>query len=354
MTMTRNIFKIMLSAAAISLVMVSCSDDDDYTPAKVPTNNQVYFNYADNNTFSIEENQESVSVKVYRIKTDKAVSIKYTAEQPDGQGNIFVLPSSIDFKAGENVTDLVIGIDFAKVVPKDTYTLNLTIDSEESSPYGNDSSTVVVEYFEKGDPLRDAICGFYDGAGSGGEYFSNTWYYTEWNLNYGSDGVDAVRLLPGDERDEVLMRNYSPTSDDVHLTDVVGKVTTLATEEEAYAWWCGDNDPSTVTYPSSYWNQDYTLLGYITFEPQPCGTYTLDFYGVYDYDLTFASAWATGTWCSTPTDAFIVPIVGVRNADGSYVVKQIDFTTYGWCYMFYYPGYVHYFVAYGMGVLDLE
>lgn len=354
--MTRNLFKIMLSAAAVSMLMCSCSEDDEYkyTPAEVPTNNQVYFNYTDNTTFSIEENQESVSVTAYRINTDAAASIKYTAEQPEGQGNIFVLPSTIDFAAGQNKAELKIGIDFEKVVPKTTYTLDLTIDSEESSLYGNNSCTIIVEYYEKGDPMRDAICGFYDGEGTGGEYFTNSWYYTAWTLNYGSDGVDAVRLLPGDEKDEVLLRNYSPTSDDIHLTDVVGKVTTFETEAEAYAWWCGDNDPSTVTYPSSYWNQNYKLLGYITFEPQQCGTYTLDYYGVVDYDLTFAAAWATGSWCTTPTDALIVPIVGIRNADNSYVVKQIDFTSYGWCYKFEYPGYGYYFAAYGQGVLDLE
>jgi hypothetical protein len=360
--MTQNIIKAILPALAISLLAVGCSEDKsypDYEPATVPGNHQVYFDYTENHTFTVDEDNPSVTVKVYRIATDGDLSVAYTATQPDGQDNVFQLPTTINFAAGQSVTDLTINIDLTTMQPRQAYTLDLAIDSSETTDYGDATCSLSVQYFTKGDPMRDAICGFYGGEAAGGQYWSNPFIYTAWSQTYGSDGVNPLRIVPGEAANEVLLENLLPDNDAVAINQIVGTVTTIDTKADAIEFWGGAD-----YYPSSNWGSDYDLLGYITFPAQECGTITLNYYGLYTYQMYFAAAWATGSWATSPTGDLYVYIVGKRNTDGSisgkkpgdatYNVKQLDFYSNGWCMMFGYAEYgAWYYAAYGGNVVDI-
>ncbi len=359
--MTQKFIKAIFPAIAISLLSVGCSDDKshpDYEPVATPTNNQVYFDYTENHSFTVDEENPTVSVKVYRINTQGDASIAYTATQPDGQDNVFQLPSTIQFADGQNTADFTIGIDFNTIQAREEYTLTLAIDDAEATLYGDSSCTISVQYFMSGDPMRDAVCGFYGGEASGGQYWSNPFYYTSWSQTYGADGVNPLRIVPGEGTNDVLLQNFLPANDAIELSDIVGTITTFDTKQDAIDFWGADN------YPSSNWNSDYDLLGYITFPAQECGTITLNYYGTYTYKMYFAAAWYTGSWATSPTDDLYVYIVGKRNSDAgiagkkagdtTYQVKQLDFYSAGWCMMFGYAEYgAWYYAAYGGNVVDV-
>lgn len=57
----------MVIATAVGFA--SCSDDDDYAPAQVPGNAQVYFSNAQESTVNIVEDQTEFDVLVLRQDT---------------------------------------------------------------------------------------------------------------------------------------------------------------------------------------------------------------------------------------------------------------------------------------------
>ncbi len=357
--MTNIFIKAVLPAIAFSTLLVACSDDD-YKPAAVPDNAQVYFDYTQNTAYSLEENQESIQLKIYRIDTSSDLSVPVTFSQPEGQENIFILPATADFVAGESVTNLNIGIDFAKVVARQAYSLSVEIDPAQATPYGDSSCSLSVDYYEKGDPMRDAISGFYSGEASGGQYWSNPFVYTAWSQNYGVGGIDPVRAVQGDARDEIGIRNLLPDNDACEVNDIVGTVYTFGTKAEAEEWY-GSSTGAT------WWGSDsegtYDLLGYILLPAQACGTITLNYWGVYTYDMYFGAAWSSGSWATSPTDDLYVYILGRRHTtesitgqqagDDTYTVKQLDFYAGGWAMLFGYAEYgAWYYGAYGGNVLD--
>jgi hypothetical protein len=360
--MTKNIIKAVFPAIAISLLAVGCSEDKsypDYEPAAVPGNHQVYFDYSENHTFTVDEDSPSVTVKVYRVDSAGELSVAYKATTPEGQDNVFQLPATITFADGQKVTDFTIGVDLATMQPREAYTLDLAIDDAETSVYGDASCSLSVQYFAKGDPMRDAVCGFYGGAASGGQYWSNPFIYTGWSQTYGSDGVNPLRVVPGEGTEDVALENLLPDNDATEITNIVGTVTTFDTKQDAIDYWGAAN------YPASYWNSDYDLLGYITFPAgQECGTITLNYYGLYTYQMYFGAAWYTGSWATSPTDDVYVYILGKRNTDegiagkkagdSTYTVKELDFYSAGWCMLFGYAEYgAWYYAAYGGNVLDV-
>jgi len=103
-----------------------------------------------------------------------------------------------------------VAIDFSKVVSGTTYTIDFTIPESETTLYGLSTCTFTIEYFEKGDPLRDLIVGFYEGEALGAEDWSTAWYDTSFDYYYNQNGVAPVRLYPGETPTEVLCQGLVP------------------------------------------------------------------------------------------------------------------------------------------------
>ncbi len=309
-----SIYSFLIAAAFCA---VSCDDDVDYTPAEVPNTDQVYFPNTARRSVVLEENQTSFTVDVYRVKTDAAAQVPVTTTV--SESGIFTVPATVNFAAGESKTVMTVAIDFDKVQSGATYTLNFALDSAYTSIYGDDSCSYTVEYYEKGDPLRDLVAGYYEGTSAGYEYWSYAWYATAFSYDYNSGSVEALRIVPGDTKTSVTIHNLFPECDYLNVSDPVGEVVT-SNEYEGY-------------------------LGYIRIDPQKLGTYTTQGgYGTHDAYL--GAAWASGSYASEPYDTIEAWIAGTGSVeDGTAVVTSVDFNGAGWVLMYGYEGWGMWYYA---------
>ncbi len=314
----------ILALAVAAMGAVSCEDEADYAPASVPTNDQVYFPNNVRRAVQLEKGQTSFSVDVYRIGTSDAITVPVTATGSDAE--VFVLPSSVTFAAGESRATMNVGVNFDKVQSGVAYTLDFTLDSGYTSEYGDALCSYSVEYFRKGDPLRDLVAGYYEGTSAGYDYWTRAWYATAFSYNYNDGANEALRILPGDGDADVSVRNLFPTTEYLNVTDVVGEVIT-SSDYEGY-------------------------LGYILLKPQVVGSYTTQG-GFGDFDVTFAAAWATGSYATAPTDDMEVWIAGTGSvADGTAEITSVDFNGAGWALMFGYDAWgMWYYAACGGAVV---
>lgn len=126
-----------LAVAGTTMFASSCTEEMDYTPAPRPAGQQVYFATDMSETVNLEENSSSVTIPVYRVVADEAASFSIFATE---ESSLFSIPSTVDFAAGENSTNLVITYDYAKLTQDQMYPCTLTIgDTENTSPYGMSS-----------------------------------------------------------------------------------------------------------------------------------------------------------------------------------------------------------------------
>lgn len=126
-----------LAVAGTTMFASSCTEEMDYTPAPRPAGQQVYFATDMSETVNLEANSSSVTIPVYRVVADEAASFSIFATE---ESSLFSIPSTVDFAAGENSTNLVITYDYAKLTQDQMYPCTLTIgDTENTSPYGMSS-----------------------------------------------------------------------------------------------------------------------------------------------------------------------------------------------------------------------
>lgn len=122
----------------------SCSDDDnDYVPAEVPGNAQVYFNNAQESTINIVEDQDEFDILVLRQDTIGALTVNITANDPSG---IFNIPSSVTFADGKATAMLHVTYDFSSIEGNVRYPISLKLDEKDATLYGDSSTSFVVLY----------------------------------------------------------------------------------------------------------------------------------------------------------------------------------------------------------------
>lgn len=121
----------------------SCSDDDDYVPAQVPGNAQVYFSNAQESTVNIIEDQTEFDVLVLRQDTVGDLTVNILANDPSG---IFTIPSSVTFVDGKATANLHVTFDFADIEGNVKYPISLKVDEKDATLYGDASTSFVVLY----------------------------------------------------------------------------------------------------------------------------------------------------------------------------------------------------------------
>lgn len=131
----------MVIATAVGFA--SCSDDDDYAPAQVPGNAQVYFSNAQESTVNIVEDQTEFNVLVLRQDTVGDLTVNILANDPSG---IFTIPSSVTFVDGKATANLHVTFDFADIEGNVKYPISLKVDEKDATLYGDASTSFVVLY----------------------------------------------------------------------------------------------------------------------------------------------------------------------------------------------------------------
>jgi len=126
-----------LYALCLLLGFVACKEDMKYIPAEKPTNAQVYFAYTLPSTVALpaDMNTTSFDVALYRIDKENALTVNLTVENEDP--DIFTIPTTASFSAGEEMTEITINYDPVKL-GYDTYkSVSIIIsDTTLTTPYG--------------------------------------------------------------------------------------------------------------------------------------------------------------------------------------------------------------------------
>ena len=141
MKLIKNLFYVL----AATLTLASCSDDMDYTPAPKETGPAVYFSSDAEDVIEIAVDATSVTVPVYRMSGDEQLTVAVDHTQP--AGNLFTVPASVTFAAGETKAEMTISFDFAKIEPDAQYVITLAIsDTDATTQYGAESYTFAICY----------------------------------------------------------------------------------------------------------------------------------------------------------------------------------------------------------------
>ena len=137
----KNILKYSLALLTVLMGFSSCSDsDDNYQKASV-SGPQVFFDKDMSKVVNLTFDDTSFKVPVSRANDAEAVTVSLSKEDEE---NLFTVPSSVSFAAGQSVAEIEIGLDPSKFEFNEFKTLTLTVDPEQGTPYGIGTLTLSV------------------------------------------------------------------------------------------------------------------------------------------------------------------------------------------------------------------
>ncbi len=136
-----KIFKLALSAF-VALSFTACTEEVDYTPATPSNvNDQVYFLASNSAAPVMQKADTQFTVLVGRDNSSAAQSVPLKVTNPNA--DIFTVPETIEFAAGEAEKELVITTS-EKMEYCKSYYLKLEIPSEFVNPYNTQDNHPVV------------------------------------------------------------------------------------------------------------------------------------------------------------------------------------------------------------------
>ena len=129
----KTLNKIFCSAVAVAM-LAACSNECPHEPETETVNLEgVYFSLELASNVNISAKDKYVDVTVSRMNADETQTVAIYSEAPD----IFTVPASVTFPAGEKWTDLRIAFDPAAIEIDEKYPIALEIASaDDTTPYG--------------------------------------------------------------------------------------------------------------------------------------------------------------------------------------------------------------------------
>ncbi len=126
----------VLVVAAAGL-FTACSSDDDYTPGPQAEGAQVYFSNESATTYAIGPDDASVAIDVLRSANEEEIEVPISATIDAEYADLFDLPETVSFAAGESKSSFVITFDRSKLADGASYAIALAVDDPTmTTPYG--------------------------------------------------------------------------------------------------------------------------------------------------------------------------------------------------------------------------
>ena len=184
-----------IALAVLALGFSACTEQVEYAPAEMPSNDQVYFSNTNATKIDIEKEAVSFDIHVSRIACGAAASVPVTVEADSLANVLFDFPATVEF--GDSMTTAVytVSVNEGIVLEYEQYSnISLSISEEIATPYGNSTFS-----FQVGVP---APWSEWEEFGTGTYTLSIYWggthselpiYYREYLLN----DIDAQFYIPG-------------------------------------------------------------------------------------------------------------------------------------------------------------
>ena len=138
-----------IALAVLALGISSCTEECDYTPAKPSSveTNDFYFNTNQPASELLGLADSVYTVTLERANADEEQTININAIANE---EIFNIPATATFAAGESTTDIVIGLS-EKMEPFKSYKFELSLPMELINPYKTDNNSVCIVTLMKED-----------------------------------------------------------------------------------------------------------------------------------------------------------------------------------------------------------
>lgn len=138
----KNIKIFYLTLVAILAGLFTACENKDFEAGPTVDGIQVYFPTTVPASYYLGEDENSVTIPVKRIVTDEAAVINILGSD---ESELFDIPSSVSFAAGENTAALKITFDRSKLVDGTEYPVSLLINDENNTtPYGESSLSIII------------------------------------------------------------------------------------------------------------------------------------------------------------------------------------------------------------------
>ena len=139
------------AAASLCLSLASCAEES-YEPGPEPAKDcmEAFFLSDNSSEYILGTESTSITLTVGRLKADNAASIPVIVEAKD---EVFKVPSTVEFQAGESTTELTVSFEGIETKKEKAFTIRLADDYV--NPYsvhdGSDvfSATVLVSSWKK-------------------------------------------------------------------------------------------------------------------------------------------------------------------------------------------------------------
>lgn len=136
----KKIFKNSFIALTAVLAFTACTEEVDYTPAEPSKvdSTQFYFNKEQATSAVLELTATEHKIYVERVNAEAEETINLIANVDE---EIFTVPQSVTFAAGETTAEIVVGIT-DKMEPFVEYDIEISLPEEIVNPYKQDNYSV--------------------------------------------------------------------------------------------------------------------------------------------------------------------------------------------------------------------
>lgn len=128
----------------------ACTDEVKFDPTAPVSGEGIYFAADASTTIDIEADATVATVPLYRTNAEGSYTANITSSVTDADGNpvngILTVPGQVVFADGQAETSIEVGVDFAKVEPEEIYYVHMSLEGNETSPYGVLSQTFEFTY----------------------------------------------------------------------------------------------------------------------------------------------------------------------------------------------------------------
>ena len=146
MRFMKKLFKnSFIALAVLALGFSACTEEVEYTPAEMPSNDQVYFSNTNPSKLDIAKEAKSFDIAVSRIVTGESASVPVTVEADEQAQAWFEFPETVEFVDTMATAVYTVTVKDGVELEYDKYaTVSLALDSEYTTAYGNASFTFQV------------------------------------------------------------------------------------------------------------------------------------------------------------------------------------------------------------------